>query len=109
MWCRDQVLNDLSEHMLTLSRDKFASNVVERCLKHGTQEQQRGIIDQFLRNEPAFVQMMKDDYGNYVCFKAFEVRSCHMSLSNGNSPLMSSFKTKSVFMSPRLAWTHGFL
>ena len=72
--CRECVLRDLSQQMVALSRDKFASNVVERCLQFGSLEQRRSIIEEFLVNEQALVQMMKDDYGNYVCFRAFDVR-----------------------------------
>ena len=67
------MLRDLSQQMVALSRDKFASNVVERCLQFGSLDQRRSIIEEFLVNEQALVQMMKDDYGNYVCFRAFDV------------------------------------
>lgn len=67
------MLQDLTPHVLALSRDKFASNVVERCLKHGAPQQRSLIVHQFLCNESAFVHMTKDDYGNYVAYSAFEV------------------------------------
>lgn len=73
VFCREQVLLDLGPHIIDLSRDKFASNVVERCLKHGSATQRRSIIQEFLQNETALIAMMRDDYGNYVCYSAFEV------------------------------------
>ncbi|KAK3313867.1 pumilio domain-containing protein [Apodospora peruviana] len=54
--------------LLTLCRHKFASNVVEKCIDNGTAEQRRQITEMLSLN-PTLMEMMKDQYGNYVIQK----------------------------------------
>ena len=66
-----------------MSNHKFASNVVEKCLQHGSEKDKKDIIDEFLESNyelseeinnlggpqglnGALYTMMKDRYGNYV-------------------------------------------
>lgn len=67
---RTRIINCVTPQILSLSRHKNASNVVEKCIMHGTPQEQRAIRDQLLTradeaNGPLF-QLMKDQYGNYV-------------------------------------------
>ncbi|KAK4661850.1 mRNA binding protein puf3 [Podospora pseudopauciseta] len=52
------------------SKHKFASNVVEKCIKHGTADQQRDIRDRFMSRgddgNSFLVSLTKDQFGNYV-------------------------------------------
>jgi len=59
---------------------KFSSNVVEKCLAYGNDEQKKTVMDKILdwptkRHTQSVIltQMMKDMYGNYVIQKALEV------------------------------------
>ncbi|KAK0732721.1 armadillo-type protein [Apiosordaria backusii] len=52
------------------TKHKFASNVVEKCIKHGTPDQQRDIRDRFMARgddgNSFLVSLIKDQFGNYV-------------------------------------------
>ncbi|KAL2270385.1 hypothetical protein VTJ83DRAFT_2569 [Remersonia thermophila] len=70
---RASIISCVTPQILSLSRHKNASNVVEKCIMHGTPQEQRAIRDQLLvradeANGPLF-QLMKDQYGNYVIQK----------------------------------------
>ena len=41
----------LAGNMLTLSQHKFASNVVERCLEHGTPEERRALVQEVITSD----------------------------------------------------------
>lgn len=88
---RNQVFDRLFPHIVVLSQNKFASNVVEKMLLHCEPEQRAAIVEEFLRQPPGAVpapemsddanardqspleQMMQDQYGNYVVQKTLEV------------------------------------
>jgi hypothetical protein len=88
---RNQVFERLFPHIVVLSQNKFASNVVEKMLLHCEIEQRAAIVEEFLRQPPGAVaapnlsddanardqtpleQMMQDQYGNYVVQKTLEV------------------------------------
>lgn len=96
---RDAVYERLFPHIVVLSQNKFASNVVEKMLLHCTPTQRGAIVEEFLRQpsrrsssdgvvlsavygddplraceQSALEQMMQDQYGNYVVQKTLEVR-----------------------------------
>ncbi|KAL2139635.1 hypothetical protein VTI28DRAFT_4911 [Corynascus sepedonium] len=68
---RAKMIGVVTPQLLTLSRHKNASNVVEKCILLGTLEQQRAIRDKLLGDEPnsPLFQLMKDQFGNYVIQK----------------------------------------
>ncbi|KAL5559068.1 hypothetical protein UlMin_035279 [Ulmus minor] len=59
-----------------MSQQKFASNVVEKCLTFGSPEEHQLLVDEMVgttdENEPLQVFMMKDPFGNYVIQKVLE-------------------------------------
>ncbi len=68
---------------MELSTHKFASNVVEKCLQHGSHAQRRKLISKMLGEQSGLnptdadqllQTMTKDQYGNYVVQKTLEVR-----------------------------------
>jgi len=89
---RNQVYDRLFPHIVVLSQNKFASNVVEKMLLHCEPEQRAAIVEEFLRqpagtapvadmsddanprDQSPLEQMMQDQYGNYVVQKTLEVR-----------------------------------
>ncbi|KAL5542218.1 hypothetical protein UlMin_009928 [Ulmus minor] len=60
---------------MRISQQKFASNVVEKCLTLGSPEERQLLVDEMLgttnENEPLHF-MMKDPFGNYVIQKVLE-------------------------------------
>jgi mRNA-binding protein PUF3 len=71
-WMIGLVVND----MMTFGRHKFASNVVEKCIEHGSDEQRRQIMEKVIEVNPnadpeesGLLGYLKDQYGNYVIRK----------------------------------------
>jgi mRNA-binding protein PUF3 len=66
----------IKTNFLGFSRHKFASNVVERCLTCGNDEQRRELVDAAIANttagESTLMTLLKDGYGNYVIQKLLE-------------------------------------
>jgi mRNA-binding protein PUF3 len=68
-WMIGLVINDMD----TFGRHKFASNVVEKCIEHGSDEQRRQIMHKVIQVKPdsdtensGLLGYLKDQYGNYV-------------------------------------------
>ncbi|EMR10607.1 hypothetical protein PNEG_01310 [Pneumocystis murina B123] len=76
---RSKVISVVKENILKFSKHKFASNVVEKCITYGTDEEKRLLIDKIMENDedgfPRLLPMMKDQYANYVIKKALDVAS----------------------------------
>lgn len=84
---RDSLLNIIVENnLLKLSRQKFASNVVEKLLKYGNSSQRNAIVREMLKvvNEggttgqdgsgcTVLLLMVRDAYANYVVQTAIDV------------------------------------
>ncbi|KAG6789744.1 hypothetical protein POTOM_005868 [Populus tomentosa] len=66
------ILEHLKGCFLSLSMNKFGSNVVEKCLIWSGEENASMIIEEFL-NSPYFVNVCRNNFGNYVVQKALEV------------------------------------
>jgi pumilio RNA-binding family len=68
----------VSRKVLELSKDKFGSNVVEKCFSHGDSLDRQLLFEiilglgQYTVVDPPLVEMMKDEYGNYVIQKMVE-------------------------------------
>lgn len=67
---RERIIQLVMGQLLTLSKHKFASNVVEKCIEYGTAAQRTTIREQLTTagadgNNP-LQQMMRDQFGNYV-------------------------------------------
>lgn len=62
---RRLILNSLRGHHVTLSMQKYASNVVEKCLVYGGPDNYGEIVQELIRN-PRFSLIAEDQYGNYV-------------------------------------------
>eukprot|EP01090_Pellita_catalonica_P004529 TRINITY_DN1434_c0_g1_i2.p1 TRINITY_DN1434_c0_g1~~TRINITY_DN1434_c0_g1_i2.p1 ORF type:complete len:821 (-),score=129.86 TRINITY_DN1434_c0_g1_i2:115-2577(-) len=71
------VIHKLRGNILVLSQHKFASNVVEKCIKEGNDEERSHIIKEILApTARGFIPlhiMMKDQYANYVVQKLIDV------------------------------------
>lgn len=74
---RSKVIEVVKGQVLTLSKHKFASNVVEKCIAFGTIEERHDLIEEALvpgsDGQSGIASLMKDQYGNYVLQKMLEV------------------------------------
>ncbi|KAJ2890455.1 mRNA binding protein puf3 [Coemansia aciculifera] len=63
--------------VLQLSKHKFASNVVEKCIAYGDAKDRKALIDEItlVRRDGSchLITMMKDQYANYVVQKMLDV------------------------------------
>ncbi|KAJ2799193.1 mRNA binding protein puf3 [Coemansia guatemalensis] len=64
-------------HVLQLSKHKFASNVVEKCIAYGEPKDRKSLIEEIVTvrrdGSSNLVNMMKDQYANYVVQKMLDV------------------------------------
>lgn len=80
---KNRIVKSIKGKVIEMSNHKFASNVVEKCLQHGSDKDKKDIIDEFLESNyelaeeitnmnggnqlnGALYTLMKDRYGNYV-------------------------------------------
>jgi len=71
---RAKVIKIVTNQLVTLSKHKFASNVVEKSIQYGTDEQRKAIISQLTAlhsdGSSPLQLLMKDQFGNYVIRKS---------------------------------------
>jgi mRNA-binding protein PUF3 len=73
---RAKVIASVKGQLLTFSKHKFASNVVEKCMQYGTDDQARDIMLTTLekinaQGENMIPTLIRDQFGNYVIRKSF--------------------------------------
>ncbi|PON45819.1 Coatomer beta subunit [Parasponia andersonii] len=72
---RTAIIKKLTGQIVQMSQQKFASNVIEKCLTFGTPVERQTLVNEMLgstdENEPLQV-MMKDQFANYVVQKMLE-------------------------------------
>lgn len=78
---RSAVVAKLYGQVLPLAQQKYASNVVEKCIKHGSDEERRRLIDEVLKTSPdgssIIKAMLTHPYANYVMqSKSLRVVDC---------------------------------
>ncbi|KAJ8503721.1 hypothetical protein OPV22_004607 [Ensete ventricosum] len=73
---RSCIIKKLAGQIVQMSLQKFASNVVEKCLTFGSLEERQILVNEMLgstdENEP-LQAMMKDQFANYVVQKVLEI------------------------------------
>jgi mRNA-binding protein PUF3 len=71
---RTRVIELVKKDLVKYSGHKFASNVVEKCLAYGTEQQRRDIMleikERNEKGESNISKLIKDQYGNYVIRKS---------------------------------------
>jgi mRNA-binding protein PUF3 len=71
---RAKIIRIVTSQLLALSKHKFASNVVEKTIQFGSDEQRRAIVAELTATpndgSSPLQLMMKDQYGNYVIRKS---------------------------------------
>ena len=70
------IFSSLKGNIYKYSFHKFASNVVERCITFGTENQKKDIINEVVefvkRDEELIINMVRDKFANYVVQKIIE-------------------------------------
>ena len=110
---RSYIISQLAPHILALSQNKFASNVVEKCLLFGNPQHRVALVEAILTAPPQplseaaatggmgnpeglgtsngelsadpLYEVMKDQFGNYVVQKVLEVRKHSHGLHSGKA------------------------
>ncbi|KAF9289874.1 mRNA binding protein puf3 [Mortierella antarctica] len=71
------VVSKVVGQVLVLSKHKFASNVVEKCVAYGSKTDRQRLIEEVITTRPdgssPLVLMMKDQFANYVVQKMLDV------------------------------------
>ncbi|RMZ83983.1 hypothetical protein DV737_g1341, partial [Chaetothyriales sp. CBS 132003] len=80
--------------VVALSKQKFSSNVIEKCLRTADQDSRRALIDEMmLGNE--LDKMLRDSFANYVVQTALEFadEQCRARLTEAIRPILPSIKS----------------
>ncbi|KAJ3126390.1 mRNA binding protein puf3 [Nowakowskiella sp. JEL0407] len=71
------IIGKVRGQVLQMSKHKFASNVIEKCVAFGTKRDRQMLIEEVVQVRPdgmsPLVAMMKDQFANYVVQKMLEV------------------------------------
>lgn len=101
---RAKVIKIVTAQLLSLSKHKFASNVVEKCIEFGTDEQRRAIVAAVTHIHSDGISplqlMMKDQYGNYV-IRMF----CYLTATPSTNTLQRESSRNSRVQSGIVLWT----
>lgn len=95
---RSKVIDTVRGQVILLSKHKFASNVVEKCIAFGNPKERRDLIDEVLLiksdGQCGIPLLMKDQYGNYVLQKMLEVgdEDQRVELAGKVRPLLDTLK-----------------
>jgi hypothetical protein len=87
-------MHALTGHYAELSMQKFASNVVEKCLKlSGVDEARQDVIREIVAS-PLLPRLLQDSYANYVVQSALTVShgEVHTSLVEAIKPFMTALR-----------------
>lgn len=79
---KEQIFSYIIANSFMLSKDKFSSNVVERCVNNSTEKQLEAFLDQFSKcmdgGKPCLYYMCIDMYANYVVQRFFDVADAEL-------------------------------
>ena len=71
-----EIFETLKGKIFEMSIHKFASNVIEKCLHYGTNEQRENVINEIISKDDTahdnLLALVKDKFGNYVVQKMIE-------------------------------------
>lgn len=69
----EQISLELMSDLINLSKQKFSSNVIEKCLDHNTPQMNARIVQSLMGAKDQFFNMLIDNFGNYVVQKCLQV------------------------------------
>eukprot|EP00466_Bigelowiella_natans_P013025 jgi/Bigna1/133099/aug1.20_g7807 len=76
---RAAVIKSFQGILLPLSKHKFASNVIEKCVTHATRQERQMLIEEILGTDsrnalnPPLMGMVRDQFANYVVQRLIDV------------------------------------
>jgi hypothetical protein len=74
---KEFIIGKIKGNVMIMSKHKFASNVVEKCVTFGSPKDRQEILDEVLSTKAdgtiALYTMMKDQFANYVVQKLLDV------------------------------------
>ncbi|EDR28975.1 pumilio, putative [Entamoeba dispar SAW760] len=68
---RHNILQQIKGNIVRLSMGKYSSNVIEKCFKFATPNERQQILEEIYQNN-GILQMMQDQFANYVVQKIIE-------------------------------------
>lgn len=93
---RSRIVNKVFGRIVSLSKSKFASNVIEKCVVHSSKEEKQRMLEEVLRPGPsgtsAVRSLLTDSYGNYPLQS--QSRNCGTALSPTDNVLQSSCRPR---------------
>jgi pumilio RNA-binding family len=57
---------ELMSDIINLSKQKFSSNVIEKCLEHNTKEVNKQMVSCIMSDPDHYFDLLSDQFGNYV-------------------------------------------
>jgi len=67
------ISRQLMSDIILLSKQKFSSNVIEKCLEHNSVEMNQEMVQHVMNEKAHYFNMLSDQYGNYVIQKCLQV------------------------------------
>jgi pumilio RNA-binding family len=67
------VSKELMSNIISLSKQKFSSNVIEKCLEHNTKEVNKQLVACIMSDRSHYFDLLSDQFGNYVLQKSLSV------------------------------------
>lgn len=67
------ISKQLTNNLIALSKQKFSSNVIEKCLEFNTKEANRDMVYSLMKERSYYFSLLSDQYGNYVIQKCLAV------------------------------------
>lgn len=64
---------ELMSDIINLSKQKFSSNVIEKCLEHNTKEVNKQMVASIMSDPDHYFDLLSDQFGNYVLQKSLSV------------------------------------
>lgn len=69
----EMISKELMSDLINLSKQKFSSNVIEKCLEHNTSKMNAQIVQCLMNAKNQYFNMLIDNFGNYVVQKCLQV------------------------------------
>lgn len=60
------ISRQLMSDIIPLSKQKFSSNVIEKCLEHNSVDMNREMVQHIMNESTHYFNLLSDQYGNYV-------------------------------------------
>lgn len=97
---RARMIEAVRQNLVSYAKQKFASNVVEKCITCGNADQRKGMMLQLCARDSqggtSLTFMIKDNYGNYVIRESSHILACFHPLTAPQRHSSTSSTTKTT-------------